>query len=182
MSDGYQIRNQNAIHFLTFQVVFWVDLFTRDSYRNILLNSLSYCRNFKNIELFAYVIMSNHMHLVCRRNTGLLSDFVRDYKKFTSYECLKEIQSQEHYESRRDWLLDKFSYAANRNFRNSNYQIWTHENHPVELTSNYMIDQRIAYTHNNPVKANIVEEPHHYLHSSARNYAGLKGLIEIDFI
>ena len=60
------------------------------------------------------------------------------------------------------------------------YQFWTHENHDVELTSNEMIDSRLDYIHQNPVRAGIVENEADYLYSSARNYHELSNLIAID--
>jgi REP element-mobilizing transposase RayT len=182
MSDGYQIKDQHALYFLTFQIVFWVDIFTRADHRDVILESLSFCRQQKELELYAYVIMSNHVHLICKREHLPLSDFVRDFKKYTSYRILQEINKSEHHESRKNWLLDKFSYAARRNARNSNYQLWTHENHAVELTSNKMTEQRRDYIHENPVRAKLVEFPEEYLYSSARNYSGRKALIDIDLM
>jgi REP element-mobilizing transposase RayT len=78
--EGYQIRNQQARHFLTFTVCGWIDLFTRKEYKDILIDSLKYCQKEKGLELNAFVIMSNHVHLIGRateKNT--LSDIVRDF-------------------------------------------------------------------------------------------------------
>lgn len=75
-----------------------------------------------------------------------------------------------------------FKYYAKYNKRVNEQQFWTHENHAVELYTNEMIDSRLDYIHQNPVKAGWVENPEDYLYSSARNYAELESLIEIDFI
>jgi REP element-mobilizing transposase RayT len=63
MPTGYQIDNQSGLYFLTLQVVDWVDVFTRQVYRDIILSSLEYCVKNKGLVLHAYVIMSNHVHL-----------------------------------------------------------------------------------------------------------------------
>ncbi|HEX5152617.1 MAG TPA: hypothetical protein VFW07_14300 [Parafilimonas sp.] len=42
--------------------------------------------------------------------------------------------------------------------------------------------QKLDYIHGNPVKAGFVEKPEDYLYSSARNYYGMKGLIDIDML
>jgi hypothetical protein len=76
-------------------------------------------------------------------------------------------------------MLLVFRYYAKYNKRSENYQVWTHENHAVELSTNEMIDSRIDYIHNNPVRAGIVEHDYEYLYSSARNYAELSSKIEI---
>ena len=181
MGSAYQIKNQEALHFLTLQVVGWVDLFTRKEYRDLMLESLTYCRQHKGMELFAYVIMSNHVHLLARSKTGNLSDTIRDMKKFTAKRILTEALSNNR-ESRKDWMKVVFEYHAKYNKRVGEIQFWTHENHAVELTSNVMIDSRFNYIHENPVRAGWVEKAEDYLYSSARNYTGIPGLIEIDFI
>ncbi len=69
-------------------------------------------------------------------------------------------------------LLALFLRAASQHKRNNSYQVWTHENHAILLYSNDFIAQKIEYTHNNPVRSRIVQNPEDYLYSSARNYAG----------
>ncbi|WP_187264283.1 REP-associated tyrosine transposase [Pontibacter beigongshangensis] len=181
MGSAYQIQNQEAVYFCTFQVVGWVDIFTRKEYRDIILQSFSWCREQKELELFAYVIMSNHVHVVVRSKTGNLSDTIRDLKKFTAKKILGLALTSSQ-ESRRDWMKVVFAYHAKYNKRAGEIQFWTHENHAVELSSNTMIDSRIQYIHQNPVRAGLVEKAEDYLYSSARNYAGLAGLIEVDDI
>ena len=75
-----------------------------------------------------------------------------------------------------------FKYHAKYNKRNNELQFWTHENHAVELTSNEMIDSRINYIHQNPVRAGWVANDYEYLYSSATNFAELESLLELDEI
>ncbi|MBI5541859.1 MAG: transposase [Bacteroidia bacterium] len=177
MPTGYQIKNQNAIYFLTFQVVDWADIFTRKVYRDIVIESLKYCKEQKQLKLYAYVIMSNHVHCILSTENNL-SDIIRDFKKYTSKKILKEIDNPK--ESRRKWLMMIFKYHAKFNKRNKDLQFWTQENHAVELSNNDMIESRVNYIHQNPVKAGIVQNEYDYLYSSARNFAGLDSVIEID--
>jgi len=182
MADSYQIKDQNAIHYLTCQVVGWVHIFSRQVYRDIIIESLKYCIKEKSLIDYAYVIMTNHFHLVVRSDTGKLSDTIRDFKRFTANQILKSINNNNHYESRKDWVEVVFSYHAKYNKRVKEKQFWTHENHAVELTSNDMIDSKIKYIHENPVRAGWVEKGEDYIYSSARNYAGLYHLMEIEMI
>lgn len=176
MSNAYRIANQKAAYFLTFQVVGWVDVFTRKIYRDIVIESLKYCQSNKGLYIYAYVIMSNHIHLIVSRENGDLSGFVRDFKSFTSRKIVDTIENE--VESRREWMQVVFGYHGK--FKaGQTYQIWTHENHAIELHSPYFIKQRINYIHENPVRAGIVETAENYLCSSARNYAGLDSLIEV---
>lgn len=181
MADSYQIKNQAATYFLTCQVVGWVDVFSRQIYRDIIIGSLRYCIEEKGLVVHAYVIMTNHVHIIVRSNTAKLSDTIRDFKRFTSSKILRSIEENNR-ESRRDWMNIVFSYHAKYNKRVKDKQFWTHENHSVELTSNEMIDSRLNYIHENPVRAGWVENAEDYLYSSARNYASLNNLLEIEMI
>ena len=177
MAEGYQIRDQEGIYFLTFQIVNWVDIFTRKECRDVIIESMIYCQRHKQLIIYAYVIMSNHVHVIISSESAKLSDTDRDFKTHTSKKLIKTIY--EISESRRDWMLDIFKFRARKHKRNQMYQVWTHDNHPVELTNNIMMEQRLDYIHNNPVKAAIVSEPEYYLYSSAIDYTGEIGLIDI---
>ena len=99
MSLAYKIHKQEAAYYLTLQVVRWVDIFSRKTYRDILVKSLNYCVQEKGLEIFSYVIMSNHLHLLARASKGNLSDVLRDFKRHTSRMILLAVQQQP--ESRR---------------------------------------------------------------------------------
>ena len=181
MSQGYQIYDQNQLYFLTFQIVKWVDVFTRNEYKQIVVNSFEYCRKHKGLELYGYVIMTNHIHLIARpKEPFRLSDMVRDFKKFTANQLLPLLQQPQ--ESRSDWMMKRFEFAAREHQRNSVFQLWTHENHAIELFTPAVTRQRLDYIHDNPVRAGIVEKAEDYLYSSARNYARLRSMMEIDFL
>ena len=181
MGDAYQIQDQTRPYFFTFQVVGWTDIFSRKIYRDIILESFSYCRKSKGMILFAYVVMTNHVHAIIQSENGDLSGLVRDFKKFTSEKILLEVDKSKK-ESRKEWLQMIFKYHAKYNKQNQDLQFWTHENHAIELFSKNIFESKFNYIHENPVKAGWVEEPHHYLYSSARNYGGMNGLIVVDMI
>ncbi len=104
MGFAYTFANSNGVYFVTFTVVEWVDIFTRSRYADIVLNSLKHCIEEKGLQLHAYVIMSNHVHLIISKNgQETLSNIVRDFKKFTTSQIIKSIK--ELSESRRNWLL-----------------------------------------------------------------------------
>ena len=180
MSHSYHISDQFAPHFMTLQVVGWVDIFSRKVYRDVIIESMKFCRNEKSLEIYAYVIMTNPIHVIWRAKNGIyLISFVTS-KNLQEEVLYEEIQKGT--ESRRDWLLKRFEFAARRNVRNSLHQFWTHENHAVELFSPGFSEQKFDYIHMNPVRAGWVENPEAYIYSSARNYAGLWNLMEIDLI
>jgi REP element-mobilizing transposase RayT len=180
MTTGYQIKNQDALYFMTFQVVDWIDIFTRKIYKDILIDSFKYSIENKGFQLFAYVIMSNHVHIIANSSIGTLSDNIRDLKKFSSRNISDTMQTID--ESRKEWILNRFRINAAQRKSVKNYQLWTHENHAVELYSDKFITEKINYIHENPVRAGIVERAEDYLYSSARNYAGLEAPIDIPLL
>ena len=181
MPTGYQITDQQGFYFLTFQVIDWVDIFTRQVYRDIIIDSLKYCRKAKGLRVWAYVIMSNHVHTILSCEGGNLSDVIRDFKRHTATTILKTIENSK-IESRRDWILQRFEIAASRQKRNSQYQFWTHKNHAIILISEKFVRQKMGYIHRNPVKAGWVVHAHDWLYSSERNYQGMEAVMEIDLM
>lgn len=180
MSRNYKIQNNEGIYFITFATVGWVDVFTRKVYRNILLDSIRYCQKYKGLVVYSWVVMSNHVHMIVSSRHHDLSGTIRDFKKYTAKRCIDAISKE--YESRREWMLSIFKSAGQTNSNNKNYQFWRQDNKPVELISNAVFDQKMEYIHNNAVEAGLVENAEEYLYSSARDYAGIKGLLEIVFI
>jgi putative transposase len=173
MSRKYKIRDQNALYFVTFTVINWLDVFTRKEYKDIFLESIRYCQKNKGLEVCAYCVMSSHIHMVIGRNgNDGLDDIIRDIKKFTASQIIKAIDENAQ-ESRRGLFLWLFERAGNRNKNNTKYQFWQQNNQPIELITNEFIDQKINYIHNNPVEAGLVLSPEHYYYSSAINYADL---------
>jgi putative transposase len=52
-----------------------------------------------------------------------------------------------------------FGRAGKKNVRNNDFQFWQQHNHPIELNTNEMMDQKLDYIHNNPVTAGFVLAP-----------------------
>lgn len=106
MSRKYKFHNPDEIYFVFFAVQGWVDMFTHNEYKNILLGNLDYCRKYKGLGIFAWSIISNHEHLVIRvEGDILLPNIFWDYKKFTSKAIINAIY-ENHQESRNAWLLE----------------------------------------------------------------------------
>jgi len=178
--DRYLISDQNAIYFVTFTVVGWIDVFTRKEYKLQIVDSLNYCVREKGLTVFAWCIMSSHIHLIVQAKEGFrLSDIIRDFKKFIAKQIIKMIESEP--ESRRGWMLNQFEFTGRNLNRIKKYKFWKDDNHAIQLES-HMMDDRLEYVHQNPVKAMIVDEAEHYLFSSARDYSNIKGLVEVEFI
>jgi len=181
MSDQYTARDPDGIYFLTFTIVDWVDIFTRQSYKEIVVNSLKYCQSAKGLRLFAFCLMTNHIHLIASSNgKNKLFEIIRDFKKFTNRAIIEEIKNGN--ESRKKWILNKFAFAGKYLERIENFKVWQDGYHAVELTSNNFTYQKLNYIHQNPVRAGIVAEPEHYIFSSASNYSNLGGVIDVELL
>lgn len=179
-AEGFKIRDQSATHFLTFTIAGWIDIFSRQRYRDIVINSFQFCRHQKGLQIGAYVIMSNHIHTIWTAPGSNLSDIIRDFKTFTSKAITASIQTEP--ESRREWLLYMFNFFANRTNKNDYFKVWTSNNHPEVIYSDRFLKCKLNYIHENPVRAGLVAEPLHFLYSSAADYAGRKGITEIDLL
>ena len=160
-----------------------MDVFTRKDYCNILLDSIRYCQKEKGLVLHAWCLMSNHIHLVISAKNNDTSDILRDFKKFTSKQIIKAI-TEHPGESRKQWMLNIFKQAGEQNSRNTTYQFWRQDNHPIEFITSAFTNQKLEYIHNNPVVAGIVDKAEEYLYSSARDYYSGKqcGLLELEML
>jgi putative transposase len=178
---GYKIRNAGGIHFVTFAVVEWVDVFSRKEYKDVLIESLAFCQEKKGLVLYGWCIMSNHVHFMASAQNNNLSDILRDFKKYTSTQIVSSILKNQQ-ESRKDWMMNIFEKAGRENSRNTGHQFWRQDNHPIECFSPDFTRQKMDYLHNNPVAAGIVFNPEDYVYSSAGDYAGRKGLLKVELL
>ncbi|MDI1254991.1 MAG: transposase [Flavobacterium sp.] len=178
MSTKYKATTTEQAYFITITTVGWIDIFTRLNQKYNIINVLSYCQNNKRLEIYAYCLMSNHIHLLCKAVDGfVLSDVIRDFKKFTSKKIISTTIDEP--ESRREWLLDYFAKACEHLKRNQQYKVWQNGYHAEIVETNWFIKQKVNYIHFNPVKEKIVALPEDYYFSSARNYSGLENDLEV---
>jgi putative transposase len=177
---AFQISDQNAIYYLTLTIEGWIDVFTRKEYKLEVVESLNFCAERKGLEIYAWCLMSNHLHLLCRSKEAFkLSETMHDFKKYTSRKILKSLTS-ESIESRSLWMLEYFKGRGNAQKRISNYKFWMDGLHAILIETSLFFEQKLHYIHQNPVRALIVEEPEEYIFSSARDYAGSKGLVKVE--
>ena len=174
-----QHRINGEVYFVTDTVVDWVDIFTRPIYKHIVIESLQYCQEHKGLIIYAWVLMSNHLHaIVGSEGEAKVSDIWRDFKKFTSKEIIATIKT-EISESRSEWMLNRFEYSGKNDKKIKNYRFWQEGNDAQGIYLNEYFEQKLNYIHYNPVKAEIVIRPEDYRYSSAIDYAGGKGLLKV---
>ena len=178
MSTKYKATIVGEAYFITVTIVNWIDVFTRLRQKYVILNALKYCQRERGLEIYAYCLMSSHLHMLCKASEREpLSNVIRDFKKFTSKRIIQTIL--EHPESRREWLLFSFKQACAHLKRKQQYKVWQTGYHAEHIYSNRFIKQKIRYIHRNPVVEKIVSNPEDYWFSSARNYAELDNDLEI---
>jgi putative transposase len=182
MSGKYKVGEDAIPHFVTFTVVGWIDVFSREQYKELFLESLKYCQENKNMIIHAWVIMTNHVHLIISSKSNKIEFIVRDLKKYTSKQIIKAIQ-ENNSESRKEWMLNIFNYVGKNNNNNKEFQFWKQDYHPIELNSAALIKQRLNYLHENPIRSGLVWEAWHFKYSSAIDYyTNGKGLLEIEHL
>jgi putative transposase len=166
---------------MTMTVVGWADVFTRKNHKDAIIAALKYSCENKGLKIFAYCLMTNHLHLIANCDEPyLLKDTIRDFKKHTSKQIISQISNEP--ESRREWLLSLFGMAAAGSVKHKNYRFWQEGNHAIELFSEKFIWEKINYIHRNPVKENFVGSPEEWLYSSASNYAGKESLLNVEVL
>jgi REP element-mobilizing transposase RayT len=155
---------ENLTHFLTITVIEWIDIFTKLEYFDLIIDSMLFCQKNKGLELYEYVIMPNHLHIIARANNGYkLSQIISDFKKHTTLEIIKKIKmDNRHY----IWNLIQNSFEIKNGYTN---QVWMRENYAEPILSDKFLQQKIKYIHDNPVKRGFVSKPEDWLYSSARN-------------
>lgn len=170
------------VYFTTDTVVDWVDIFTRPIFKHVILESLTYCQKNKGLIIYAWVLMSNHLHMIVgSAGENKVSDILRDFKKFTNKEILRTLLT-EGTESRREWMLNRFEYAGKNDDKIKNYRFWQQGNDAQAIYLNDYFNHKLNYIHENPVKAELVNRAEDYRYSSAIDWAGGKGLLDVTVV
>ncbi|SEK30624.1 REP element-mobilizing transposase RayT [Aquimarina amphilecti] len=179
MSRKYKFHNKKGLYFVSFATVYWIDVFTRQIYFDVLAESVDYCRKEKGMEVYAYCFMPSHIHFVFRSSNEQPMELLRDFKRYTSKKVIETIEKNPQ-ESRKEWLLWMFEQAGKKQGNVHKYQFWQHHNKPIELWTDKVIEQKIDYIHNNPVLSGFVTDPIGWKYSSAKNYQEDHTVLRID--
>ncbi|REK05048.1 MAG: transposase [Bacteroidetes bacterium] len=177
MSIAYQIHKQDGTYFLTPTIINWIDIFIRDRYKQILTDRLNHCVDNFGLEIYAYVIMPSHFHMIAGSRNNNLSSVIGKLKEISSKMIVLELKKSN--ESRKEWILPMLLEAGLKNSRNKNYQLWQQNNHAEEIWSSKFMLSKIKYIHNNPLEEGFVDRAEDYLYSSAKDYAGKKSPVKV---
>ncbi|WP_198242994.1 REP-associated tyrosine transposase [methane-oxidizing endosymbiont of Gigantopelta aegis] len=168
----YQITEADRPHFLTNTIINWIPVFTRPATVQIILDSLAYLQKNEGVKIYGYVILENHLHWIAQ-SPNLAKDVAR-FKAFTARQlvyCLAE--------AKQDKILQQFCFYKKKHKSDRQHQVWEEGSHPQLLQTEEMLRQKLDYIHQNPVKRGYVDKIEHWRYSSARNYLGMPGLIDV---
>jgi REP element-mobilizing transposase RayT len=167
------VYTEYKAQFFTATILNWQHLLLKDQYKDVITDSLRFLSLKKRTAVHAFVIMPNHMHLIWTIDEKLKrSDVQRDFLKFTAQSIKMDLCK-----NNRD-LLEQFRVDA----KDREYQIWERNPLSIEIVTKKVMEQKLNYLHENPVKEKwkLSESPERYRYSSASFYA--EGRQEWDFL
>ena len=158
---GQENQVKQYADFITVTCLEWKPILEEDRFKDIIVESLSFLSKSKRVNVFAFVIMSNHFHLIWQMaGDNERENVQRDFLKYTSQQILKILRNEKS--AMQDGLLVRS--------KDRKYQLWERNPLSIPLWSAQVIDQKLEYIHYNPVKAGLCKYPWEYLYSSAGFY------------
>jgi putative transposase len=168
----YRFGDDAYPYFMTWTIVGWLPVFTRQESTKIIYDSWRFLQLEREFQLLGYVILENHVHLIATAPN--LASAVKCSKSFTALQIVELLKKRNARQ-----LLRGLAALKLPNKKESEHQVWQEGSHPKMIETDEMLWQKLEYIHNNPVERGYVDDPLHWRYSSARNYAGQPGLIEV---
>ncbi len=175
MKSRYKIfLNDDSLYFLTINVLKKIPIFTNSEYMNIIIDNFMFYQKKQQLKVYSYVIMDNHLHIIASHKDNLIQK-IQNFKSYTAKEILRKLHSD-----KRKWLLDLLKNFK-KNYKNeSTYQFWEEGNHPKQIQNIEIFNQKVEYVHYNPVRRGLDSDELHWTYSSARHFAGLESVFQVD--
>jgi REP element-mobilizing transposase RayT len=174
MRSRYRILEKHHAHFITATIVAWLPVFTTAARCEIIVHALEYCRTEKGLRIHAWVLLDNHFHAILSGPD--LSQTLADLKRHTARRLIERLE-----EENCSWLLDQLRHRRLAHKSESRHQVWQEGSHPQALMSDAILEQKLEYLHNNPVKRGLAASPEHWRYSSAHEWlAGALPLLRVD--
>lgn len=169
----YKIFEQEGPHFFTSTVVSWLPLFASPHIVERIYACWKFMQEDERLVIYGYVIMENHLHFIASSPTNLAKE-VGIFRSYTARQIIDWLK-----EKNAEHILKQLNYYKLRHKKDRDFQLWQEGTHPQVISNDRIMRQKLEYMHNNPVKRGYVDEPIHWRYSSARNYGGLEGLMEV---
>ncbi len=160
-------------YFVTCTIIKWIALLGNPDISKIVLDSIKFIIENNRIQLHGYVIMHNHLHLIASGKS--IQAEMRNFKSYTARQIVEYLQ-----EKGNTHVLDLLHFFKKRHKIGQDFQVWEEGSHPQLITSVEMLNQKLEYIHYNPVKADFVDDPAYWKHSSYRYY--LQGECELPIV
>ncbi len=180
MSRKYKFHDADQLYFISFATVNWIDIFIREEYKECIIESWKYCQKNKGLDIYAWCLMTSHAHMIIGSKTNKLEEIVRDMKRHTSI-SLRKIISNNPKESRKEWIIWMMERAGKKNGNNIEWQFWQQDNKPLVIKDQGMFNTIVEYIHLNPVVEGFVNQQEDWKYSSAIDFSGRKGMIELNY-
>jgi len=178
--ENESLLEQHACYHLTFNVIDWTDIFIKPVFKQIIAESLNYFAAKKGLIIYGWCLMTNHLHVLARaREAHGLTLLANEFKKFTTRIILDDIDAES--EVRRTWIMKKFNGTGRPLKLADKFQVWQSGFNPIsiDLANSDAFFEQLEQIHGSPVRDRIVSRPEDYIYSSARDYAGMKGLVNV---
>lgn len=123
MSRKYKFHDNDKLYFISFATVHWIDVFVREEYNQIVIESWKHCQEKEVLEIYGWCLMPSHIYIIIGSKNSELKDIVRDMKKHTSLELKSAIKNNVS-ESRKEWIIWMCERVGKKNGNNQNRQFW----------------------------------------------------------
>lgn len=151
------------IFFWTATINQWKRLLWEDRYKDVIISSLEYLSNGGKVDVFAFIIMPNHIHLIWRANALNGKESPQgSFLKYTAHQFKKMLKEEDPKK------LEEYKSGA----VNKSYEFWQRDPLAIRLYSKKVAAQKLKYLHNNPMAEHwqLVKDPCEYKYSSAKYY------------
>ena len=169
----YRIFEDEYPYFMTDTLVAWLSVFAYPDFVRIVLDSWRFLQRERGVQILGYVVLENHLHWIAVGTD--LSKQVGHFKSYTARSIIDGLNERGFLA-----MLEQLHYFKLRHKSDQKYQLWQEGSHPKQIQTEAMLTQKLEYIHANPVRRGYVDGPVHWRYSSARDYAGLEGLIEVE--
>jgi REP element-mobilizing transposase RayT len=177
MKSKYKIvKHDTQPYFVTMNVHMKIPVFTKELYAQCIMQNLSFYRENNQLQIYAYIIMDTHIHLIVAHESNL-SGVLQRFKSYTAKQCIALLQKDD-----REWILPLMKEHKASYKKDSLYQFWQEGNHPRQRHTVQMFNQKVEYIHHNPVRRGLVDDESGWKYSSARAYAGMQSIFAVDQI
>jgi putative transposase len=165
MRSRYRINEEDKAHFITATIAEWLPVFTTQRCCEIIVQSLVYCREHRDLRIYSWVVMDNHLHAIV--SGPELARVLQSFKRHTATAILEELDNDG-----RSWLKEQLAFRCRKSRRHagSEYQVWQQGVHPQSIYTDEVMAQKRNYIHLNPVRRGLVIAPEHCRYSSAHEW------------